>query len=191
MLITLILSRTLQQNCNVQCAISVCFKKRTKWKNKNIKNLKKPKKQNILFLPNKTFGEHKTHWVTEVQSLSISMKAINHIYRDEGNHQPCGVTKTSKKGQNTGIKIADHKILQSQTMKFTDIDIWLYVCMWVTNQVISTIFMSLWEEADQCQITICIISNHMHRTWSFYQWECDWLFREADVHTHVFKGAWS
>jgi len=59
------------------------------------------------------------------------MKAINHIYRDEGNHQPCGVTKTSKKGQNTGIKIADHKILQSQTMKFTDIDIWLYVCMWV------------------------------------------------------------
>jgi len=51
------------------------------------------------------------------------MQAIDHIYRDKANHQPCGVTKTSKKGQNSGIKIADHKILKSQTMKLTNIDI--------------------------------------------------------------------
>lgn len=102
---------------------SLCLFQRTyKIKEQKHKNLKKRKERENLFLTNNIFGEHKTHWLIEIV-FSISMKAINRIYWDEGNHQTCGVTKTSKKGQNSGIKIADHKILKSQTMKFTNIDI--------------------------------------------------------------------
>jgi hypothetical protein len=59
----------------------------------------------------------------EGQSPSICMRQSTIFTETEQIINHVVSSKTFKKGQNSGIKTADHKILKSRRMKFTNIDI--------------------------------------------------------------------